>query len=85
MSERQRGERNESSGHVVSNKAFEGAKKKGRRDRDRGFESHQHPYQDIRTLDGKITWARAFIEAWGRGWVERDMELRAAGPAGRKK
>lgn len=59
----------------MTNKAYDGAHRKGRSARDRGIPETESPYGDHRTWAGGVTFSRAFLRAWLAGWRERDQEL----------
>jgi hypothetical protein len=50
------------------NKALASAERKGAEARRSGEPRSANPYGDARTLDGSVTFARAFWRAWDRGW-----------------
>ena len=45
-----------------------GLKKKGRQAFKDGLDRSACPYSDTRTHHGSVTFSRAFIRAWLRGW-----------------
>ena len=54
------------------NQAFETVREKGRQAHRDGLPESACPYEDHRTHDGSVTFARAFIRAWLDGWREMD-------------
>jgi len=62
----------------MANRALDGAERKGREARDRGDPRHACPYNDYRKDCGRLTFSRAFRNAWLRGWEDRDRELALA-------
>ncbi|MGC3873356.1 Rmf/CrpP family protein [Halomonas sp. GXIMD04776] len=59
----------------MANRALDGAERKGREARDRGDPRHACPYNDYRKDCGRLTFSRAFRNAWLHGWEGRDREL----------
>ena len=52
------------------------AERKGREAFAEGKTRMDFPYRDGRTARGSITWSRAYIRAWQRGWDEAAKDLR---------
>ena len=62
----------------MANRALDGAERKGREARDRGDPRHACPYNGNRKDCGRLTFSRAFRNAWLHGWEDRDRELALA-------
>ncbi len=62
----------------MANRALEGAEQKGREARDRGEPRTACPYPDHRKDSGRLTFSRAFRNAWHHGWSDCDRELALA-------
>jgi hypothetical protein len=57
----------------MSNRALDGAERKGREARRAGVARADNPYPDWRTIGhGHVTWSRAFRTAWRDGWDAED-------------
>jgi len=56
------------------NKAFQAAYNKGRKARIDG-KPKRSPYSDWDTDRGSVTWSRAFIRYWEKGWEDADQEI----------
>ncbi len=55
---------------------FEGAHRKGEEARKEGKKKDTCPYLDHRAVrKNNVTFSRAFIRAWERGWEEADTDL----------
>lgn len=67
----------------MSNKALQGAERKGREAREAGKPRTACPYGDWRTPHhGHVTFSRAFRTAWFKGWDAKDLEMKVEGKDG---
>jgi len=55
--------------------ALEGAEEKGRAAARAGLPFSSCPYSDKRNTSGKLSWSRAFMNAWKMGWWSERMEM----------
>lgn len=55
---------------------IEGAEKKGRQAFRDGVPRHENPYRDKRQHSGRLSWSRAFRNAWFMGYDLAEFESR---------
>jgi ribosome modulation factor len=67
--------------HSRADKAAATVREKGARAFRDGISEHACPYQDLRKIDGRLTFARHWVNTWLAGWRnERDKNKAGSAP-----